>query len=75
VQTLLKQRENAAALIADIDAGAYIFVCGATAMGNDVHETIVNIVAENKNMTHAAALEFVKGLQTKGRYVQELWSE
>jgi sulfite reductase alpha subunit-like flavoprotein len=75
VQTLLKQPENSSSLLQDIDAGAYVYVCGATAMGNDVHETIVDIVAKGKGIAHTAATDFVKTLQDKGRYVQELWSE
>jgi NADPH-ferrihemoprotein reductase len=53
----------------------YVYVCGATSMGNDVHETIVQIIMKhNKYSSKQQALDVVKSLQTNGRYVQELWS-
>jgi sulfite reductase (NADPH) flavoprotein alpha-component len=58
-----------------VDGGAYLYVCGATAMGADVHEVVVDVVAEGRGMARSSAADFVKSLQEKGRYVQELWSE
>lgn len=58
----------------DLNAGGYIFVCGATAMGTDVHEAIVSVVMKEKKVSKSAAQDFVKNLQQQNRYVQELWS-
>jgi len=74
VQHLLVDSANATALMNDINAGGYLYVCGATAMGNDVHEAIVKVVMEQKKVSKSAAQEFVKTLQSQNRYVQELWS-
>lgn len=74
VQHLLMRPENASALLRDIDEGGYIFVCGATNMGNDVFDVVVRIVQEGKGISREQALETVKSLQAVGRYVQELWS-
>ena len=53
----------------------YVYVCGATSMGNDVHETIVQIIMKhNKYSSKQQAVDVVKSLQANGRYVQELWS-
>ncbi len=48
VQHRLRRAENAAALMRDLDNGGYIFVCGATAMGNDVHEALLEILQSTK---------------------------
>jgi sulfite reductase (NADPH) flavoprotein alpha-component len=71
---LLKKTENALELISLIDAGAHIYVCGATAMGDDVLKAVIEVVSLNKAFTKAEAEKYVKGLQTSGRYVQELWT-
>jgi len=74
VQHLLRQPDNAAKLLKDIQSGGYIFVCGATNMGNDVYEAIVDILQSVNKLSKDAAVDYVKKLQTDGRYVQELWS-
>jgi len=74
VQHLLEDSANAAAFLADVDAGGYVFVCGATAMGADVHDTFLKLLQTHKGLGKESAAAFVSDLQKKGRYVQELWS-
>ena len=74
VQTLMKRPETAKALMGYLDQGGYLFVCGATAMGNDVHATLVKIVEAEKKLDKAGAEAYVKTLKDTHRYVQELWS-
>jgi NADPH-ferrihemoprotein reductase len=74
VQHLLQRPENAAAFIADLDAGGYLYVCGATSMGGDVHSAFIQLLKQEKKMSEAAATTYVKNLKSNGRYVQELWS-
>jgi len=74
VQHLMVAPANADAIMADINNGAYIFVCGATSMGTDVNEALVSVVQSKKNVSRVEAAAFVKKLQASGRYVQELWS-
>ena len=57
-----------------MDNGGYIYVCGATAMGEDVHKTILEIIIQYKSMEKSEAEKYVKSLQTTGRYIQELWT-
>ena len=74
VQHLMMRDENAKALMHSIDQGGYVFVCGATSMGTDVLEALCSIVMTARGTDRASAADVVKGLQAKGRYVQELWS-
>ena len=74
VQHLISRPENARELMKDLDQGGYIYVCGATSMGVDVMDAIVKVIMEQKTLKKEAAVEFVKDLQKKGRYVQELWT-
>jgi sulfite reductase alpha subunit-like flavoprotein len=76
VQTLIARDQDSkkiAKLL--VDQGGYVYVCGATAMGHDVHEALVHVLKSHKGMNEAQANEHLKTLQTKGRYVQELWSQ
>jgi NADPH-ferrihemoprotein reductase len=74
VQHLIRASDNAKDIVIDLDQGGYIFVCGATAMGTDVMDAVVDVVASQKGLTKEAATEYVRDLQKKGRYVQELWT-
>jgi NADPH-ferrihemoprotein reductase len=74
VQNLIARPDNAAQLVKDIDAGGYIYVCGATAMGNDVLAAVTSILQSVKGVSAEAATQTVKKLQADGRYVQELWT-
>ena len=68
---------NALALCDQLDNGGYIFVCGATAMGADVMETIIQLLVKHRSQlykTKEDAHLYVKSLQDSGRYVAELWS-
>lgn len=53
---------------------AFFYVCGGTIMGRQVKECVQHIVEQHGNLTAQAAAEFVKKMQTEGRYIQELWS-
>ena len=74
VQHLLKREPNSSDLIDYIDSGAYIYVCGATNMGTDVHETFLSILQSKKNISRQKAETILENLQKSGRYVQELWT-
>eukprot|EP00924_Labyrinthula_sp_SR-Ha-C_P008970 augustus_masked-scaffold_2-processed-gene-8.42-mRNA-1 protein AED:0.07 eAED:0.08 QI:0/-1/0/1/-1/1/1/0/626 len=60
VQTVLSQNEN----IIKEAASGYVFVCGGTGMGKEVHDVLVDVLG----------LETVTKMIESHRYVQELWS-
>ncbi len=76
VQHLIAERAaDVAAAIAD--AGAAVYVCGATRMGADVAAALRAALAAHPPaapMGAAAAAAMLDALREKGRYVQELWS-
>jgi NADPH-ferrihemoprotein reductase len=80
VQHLLADPKNSTELMKLIlEENGYIYVCGATAMGNDVMATLIKLVADYKKVSQEEATGIVKKLQEKkpnqpSRYVQELWS-
>jgi len=53
---------------------AYFYVCGGIQMGNDVLATVQQIAVKYGGMTEADAKTYTKRMQSKGRYIQELWS-
>ena len=73
VQHLLAQPANRAALLADLDQGGHVYVCGATKMGADVLEAVLQLLAGREGGSRQAAQAELKELQRAGRYVQELW--
>ena len=67
-------REDGKSLWELLQRGAYIYVCGATAMGRDVKDTFVHVVTKFGKKSKSQAAEYVAALQKNERYVQELWS-
>lgn len=75
VQHLISQPAVALELIDLLfNHNAYVYVCGATLMGSDVHAAFVKVLETERGMSHDAASAYVKDLQERGRYVQELWT-
>ena len=74
VQHLLQRQDDASSLLANLDQGAHVYVCGATNMGTDVMEAITTIIQKGKKMSKSGADNYLKELQNNGRYVQELWT-
>lgn len=76
VQNLMAKEQNAKELIDLITKqGAYIYVCGATAMGTDVNHCFLQLLQQHGVcQTEAAATAYMKNLHDQGRYVQELWT-
>ncbi|TDH68183.1 hypothetical protein CCR75_004108 [Bremia lactucae] len=56
------------------DQDAHIYICGATAMGNEVHRALLEIIVNCGHQTAEEALTTLKRLQDDHRYVQELWA-
>ncbi|GAB5369942.1 hypothetical protein AAMO2058_001449400 [Amorphochlora amoebiformis] len=67
-------RKNAASINKLLMDGGSVYVCGGTAMGREVKETLIQIVKEEGGQSKEEALKFVDGLSKKGKYIQELWS-
>ncbi|CAM9262505.1 unnamed protein product [Choristocarpus tenellus] len=72
VQHLLS--EDAKVVWSLLNEGAYVYVCGGTSMGNDVHKELSSIMRLQGAMSDEEAKEYLHNLHVSGRYVQELWS-
>jgi sulfite reductase alpha subunit-like flavoprotein len=55
-------------------SGAYVYICGATAMGRDVVAVLTELLSVKGGLDAAAAAAAVKRMAAEGRLVQELWS-
>jgi NADPH-ferrihemoprotein reductase len=56
------------------EQNAHIMVCGGVKMGQDVHDTIKDVVQEEGKLTVQQASAYMKHLAEQGRYIQELWA-
>ncbi|MDE1968951.1 MAG: sulfite reductase subunit alpha [Alphaproteobacteria bacterium] len=68
-----RMREQAARLWRWINDGAYIFVCGAMAMGRDVETALAAIVARQGGMGIGAAKAYLARLGHEGRFVKDVY--
>ncbi|ESO97377.1 hypothetical protein LOTGIDRAFT_187717 [Lottia gigantea] len=58
-----------------LESGGHIYVCGdARNMAREVHSTLEQTVVEKGNMDAAKAADYIKKLQSKGRYSCDVWS-
>ena len=53
--------------------GAHFYVCGAIAMGKDVHAALLDIAAEHGALDRDGAAEYLTRLQTEGRYSRDVY--
>ncbi len=69
-----RMRDNASELWQWLCDGAYFFVCGdATRMAKDVHQTLIEVVAEQGRMSHQDATTYIDRLSASGRYVRDVY--
>ncbi len=65
--------DNGAQVHAWLQGGAHFYVCGAIAMGRDVHAALLRIVAEQGGMDQGSAAAFLSSLQAEGRYCRDVY--
>ncbi|RZA20300.1 MAG: assimilatory sulfite reductase (NADPH) flavoprotein subunit [Lysobacteraceae bacterium] len=66
-------REHGRELYAWLENGAHLYVCGALAMGKDVHAALLDVVAHERGVDADAAAGYVAALQAQGRYARDIY--
>ena len=66
-------REQGRALYDWLQAGAHLYVCGAIAMGKDVHAALLDVVAAHNGGDADAAVEYLDELRRQGRYARDVY--
>ncbi|MEO8000587.1 MAG: assimilatory sulfite reductase (NADPH) flavoprotein subunit [Arenimonas sp.] len=66
-------RENAAEVFAWLENGAHLYICGAIAMGKDVHQALLEIVSEQGGKSKEDAADYLSELQQAGRYAKDVY--
>lgn len=66
-------RERGRDLYAWLEQGAHIYVCGAIAMGKDVHAALRDAVAEHGATNQEDAEQYLNALQQQGRYARDVY--
>ncbi|WP_028917897.1 assimilatory sulfite reductase (NADPH) flavoprotein subunit [Pseudoxanthomonas sp. J35] len=66
-------RERSAEVYDWLQGGAHLYVCGAIAMGKDVHAALLDIVAAHNGGDRDAAAEYLTTLQAEGRYARDVY--
>lgn len=66
-------REQGRALYDWLQGGAHLYVCGAIAMGKDVHDALLDVVAAHNGGDADAAVEYLDELRRQGRYARDVY--
>jgi sulfite reductase (NADPH) flavoprotein alpha-component len=53
--------------------GAHVYVCGAIAMGKDVHAALIDVIAEHGGKSIDDATDYLNELQAQGRYARDVY--
>ena len=56
-----------------LQGGAHLYVCGAIAMGKDLHAALLDIVAAHNGGDTEAASDYLSSLQREGRYARDVY--
>lgn len=65
--------EQGKALFDWIEKGAHLYVCGALAMGRDVHAALLQVIAIHGGHDADAANNYLEGLRAQGRYARDVY--
>ena len=65
--------ERAREVYAWLEGGAQLYVCGAIAMGKDVHAALREVIASERGVDAEAADEWLRELQQQGRYARDVY--
>ncbi len=69
-----RMKEQAKDLYAWLEEGAYFYVCGdASRMAKDVHQALIEVVAEQGDRSREDAEAYVKALQKDRRYQRDVY--
>jgi sulfite reductase (NADPH) flavoprotein alpha-component len=72
VQDRLK--EQAAEVFAWLERGAHLYICGdANRMAKDVHQTLLEIIAEQGQLSADQAEDYLKSLRSNKRYQKDVY--
>lgn len=72
VQDRLK--EQASEVFAWLERGAHLYICGdANRMAKDVHQTLLDIIAEHGNLSGEQAEQYLKDLRSNKRYQKDVY--
>ena len=66
-------RERGRDLYDWLEGGAHVYVCGAIAMGKDVHAALRDAVAEHRGTDVEDAEAYLDALQRQGRYARDVY--
>ncbi len=67
-------RENASEIVSWIDGGASIYLCGnKDPMSKDVDQALIEILAQEKNISNDAAADMLADLEENDRYLKDVY--
>jgi sulfite reductase (NADPH) flavoprotein alpha-component len=50
-----------------------VYVCGALAMGKDVHAALLEVIARERGVDADAAADYLAALHAQGRYARDVY--
>ncbi|MBG9378051.1 flavodoxin domain-containing protein [Panacibacter sp. DH6] len=69
-----KMQQNAKELFEWLEGGAQLYICGCKdPMSYDVEKTLLNIIAQEKNVSADAAEEYLAAMKEAGRYHKDVY--
>ena len=67
-------KENAKEVFEWLERGAHLYICGdANRMAKDVHQTLVEIIAEHGQLSIEQAEDYLKSLRSQKRYQKDVY--
>lgn len=67
-------KEQAAEVFAWLERGAHLYICGdANRMAKDVHQALIDIIAEHGKLTAEEAEDYLKSLRSNKRYQKDVY--
>lgn len=65
--------EHAEAVFQKLQQGAYLYVCGSTAMEEGVKSALLQIIQRHAQLSESEALDYIENLRSEGRYQRDVY--
>jgi sulfite reductase (NADPH) flavoprotein alpha-component len=67
-------KEQGSEVFAWLERGAHLYICGdANRMAKDVHQTLIDVIAEQGKLTAEQAEHYLKDLRISKRYQKDVY--
>ena len=56
-----------------LNQGAYLYICGSSALDSGVQQALIDIVQQQQSLSTEQAEQYINNLRAEGRYLRDVY--